>query len=55
MIRTTFSLLSPSGPEARLATSAQRLAANMREQGLLHRAVDAASLIDDRFVRGSTR
>ena len=44
-----------SGPEARLATSAQRLAANMREQGLLHRAVDAASLIDDRFVRGSTR
>lgn len=44
-----------SGPEARLAKSAQRLAANMREQGLLHRAVDAASLIDDRFVRGNTR
>jgi NitT/TauT family transport system substrate-binding protein len=42
-----------SGPEARLATSAQRMAHTMFDQGLLQRPVSVASLIDDRFVRGS--
>lgn len=44
-----------SGPNARLAASAQRMARTMHEQGLLHRPVDVANLIDDRFVRGPKR
>lgn len=43
-----------SGPEARLATAAQRMAHTMFDQGLLQRPAGVASLIDDRFVRGNT-
>lgn len=43
-----------SGPQKRLAASAQRMAGTMLAQGLLTRPLDAATLIDDRFVRGKT-
>lgn len=41
-------------PDARLAASAQRMAQTMLRQGLLTYEVDAAALIDDRFVRTGT-
>lgn len=44
-----------SGTDSRLAASAQRMALTMLEQGLLQRRVDTTHLIDDRFVRGTTR